>query len=49
MGGLGRDALFGQDRRDHLDTRDEIPAADSADGGAGNDSCETDRGDARSC
>ena len=47
-GGPGRDVLSGQDGRDYLNTRDDRGGNDVANGGAGEDSCETDRGDARS-
>jgi len=48
LGGSGRDILSGQDGRDYLNTRDSSGGNDIANGGAGADSCETDRRDTRS-
>ncbi len=47
-GGPGSDVLSGQDGRDHLNTRDNRGGNDVANGGPGEDSCDTDRGDTRS-
>jgi Ca2+-binding RTX toxin-like protein len=45
FGGPGNDVLSGQDGRDYLNTRDNVRGNDIANGGAGADTCDTDRGD----
>ena len=47
LGGAGRDVLAGQDGDDYLNTRDSVRRNDIANGGGGDDSCVTDRGDTR--
>jgi CSLREA domain-containing protein len=46
-GDAGGDDLFGQGDNDRLDTRDGVQGNDLANGGAGQDTCTTDPGDAR--